>query len=251
MSGLIPVVPAATGAANQSGPSNVEVYGPQLPHATVHQVPLAKPMAPMTKMPVSELTEVAVRLGLNVTFDCISESGPSHHRTFVMKCTVGCVEAQGIANSKKTAKHDAAKLALQKLQESPSYHTFMARKLDTKSAANSNFVGRLQEMTMKRGWGEPEYETSVCDGPVHQRQFETKVILGDRHFLGKAGNKKESKRKAAEAMLASLEETGFTEPPRKKLATSGVKPAEMKPITFVPAGGLHSVEEQRRSFYRS
>ena len=43
-----------------------------------------------------------------------------------MKCTVGCVEAQGIANNKKTAKHDAAKLALQKLQESPSYHTFMA-----------------------------------------------------------------------------------------------------------------------------
>ena len=128
--------------------------------------------------------------------------------------------------------------------------SLLQRKLDTKSAANSNFVGRLQEMTMKRGWGEPEYETCACDGPVHQRQFETKVILGDRQFTGKAGNKKESKRKAAEAMLTSLEETGFTEPPMKKLATSGEPPAQMKPITFVPSGGLHSVEEARRSFYR-
>lgn len=113
--------------------------------------------------------------------------------------------------------------------------------MNAKSAANSNFVGKLQEVTMKRGWGEPEYETIAAEGPAHCRQFETKVTLGDRQFVGKGVNKKESKRKAAEAMLTSVEETGFSEPPKKKLALSPKTPADMKPVTFVPAGGLHSI----------
>ena len=86
MSGLLPVVTSTAGVTSQSGPSNAEAYGPQLPHATVHQVPPSRHLAPMTKMPVSELTEVAVRLGLNVTFDCISESGPPHHRFAFCLC---------------------------------------------------------------------------------------------------------------------------------------------------------------------
>lgn len=125
----------------------------------------------------------------------------------------------------------------------------LQRQLNTKNTANSNAVGQLQEVTMKRGWGEPEYEAITSDGPSHRRQFETKVTLGDRQFVGKGGSKKESKRKAAEAMLTSLEETAFSEPPKKKLATSPKSPNEVKPITFVPAGGLHSVEMQRMNAF--
>ena len=63
---------------------SMKTYGPQLPHATVHQISSSHNTAP-TKMPISELMEVSVRLGLNVAFDCVSESGPPHQR-FVFQC---------------------------------------------------------------------------------------------------------------------------------------------------------------------
>lgn len=47
----------------------------------------------------------------------------------------------------------------------------------------------------------PEFEWSNGDGPPHQRTFETTVTVGNLLCTGKGRSKKESRRKAAEAML--------------------------------------------------
>lgn len=45
----------------------------------------------------------------DISYKTIDESGPSHLRSFVVEVSVGSLRAQGVAQSKKTAKQEAAK----------------------------------------------------------------------------------------------------------------------------------------------
>ena len=53
----------------------------------------------------------------------------------------------------------------------------------------------------------PEFEWSNGDGPPHQRTFETTVTVGNLLCTGKGRSKKESRRKATEAMLNFFNKT--------------------------------------------
>lgn len=53
------------------------------------------------KSPVSLVHETALKRGLSVTFDVVSESGKPHIRTFMTKCTVGEKTTHGEGSSKK------------------------------------------------------------------------------------------------------------------------------------------------------
>lgn len=53
------------------------------------------------KSPVSLVHETALKRGLSVTFDVVSESGKPHIRTFMTKCTVGEKTTIGEGSSKK------------------------------------------------------------------------------------------------------------------------------------------------------
>lgn len=111
MSGTVPLGPTFV----PQGSSMEEAYGPQLPPRSLPAI------QPAAKTPISELMELAMRMGLVCNFETVSESGPNHSRTFVISCTVGDVVGQGSGCGKKKAKHEAARLTLDKLKESQLY----------------------------------------------------------------------------------------------------------------------------------
>lgn len=111
MSGTIPPGPTFV----PQGSSAAEGYGPQLPPST------SSAAQPAAKSPISELMELAMRMGLVCKFETISDTGPSHKKLFMIRCTVGNIIAQGSEYGKKKAKHEAARVALNKLKESQLY----------------------------------------------------------------------------------------------------------------------------------
>ena len=111
MSGAIPAAPVFV----PQGSSPAEAYGPQLPP------PTSSAVQPTAKTSISELMELTMRMGLVCNFETLSDSGPSHKKLFMMRCTVGDIIAEGSGYGKKKAKHEAARVALDKLKESQLY----------------------------------------------------------------------------------------------------------------------------------
>lgn len=118
---------------------------------------------------------------------------------------------------------------------------FSLKKWTTTSALapHNNPVGHLQEVVAKKGLQRPEFDMSSGDGPPHQRTFETTVTVGSLLATGRGRSKKEAKRKAAEAMLNTINKTNLSmEPPNKKMAFVPAGSTPPAPISFLPAGTL-------------
>ena len=67
------------------------------------------------KTPVSLLQELYVRKGITPKYDLVQIEGAVHEPTFKYRVTVGELVATGCGQSKKKAKHTAAKAMLDKL----------------------------------------------------------------------------------------------------------------------------------------
>ncbi|XP_068699552.1 RISC-loading complex subunit tarbp2-like [Montipora foliosa] len=230
MSGSITSAPSFV----PQGSSAPEAYGPQLPP------PASTALQPTAKSPVSELMELCMRMGIVCSFETISETGPTHQRLFMMRCSVGDIISQGSGSGKKKAKHEAARVALNKLKESQLYADYVNQWTTISALApHNNPVGHLQEVVLKKGLQKPEFEVSNGDGPPHQRTFEAKVTIGNLLCSGKGRSKKESKRKAAEAMLSTISKTNLSmEPPAKKMAFVPASSSTQASIEFYSAGTL-------------
>lgn len=63
---------------------------------------------------------------------------------------------------------------------------------------------RLQEWTLGRGLGLPEYLAVSADGPSHQPVFVVRVIAAGQEAQGVGDNKRAAEQAAAEALLALL-----------------------------------------------
>ena len=73
--------------------------------------------ADAAKTPVSLLQELCVRRGPTAPkYDLVQTEGPLHDTTFKYRVTIGEMEATGCGQSKKKAKHSAAKSILDKLK---------------------------------------------------------------------------------------------------------------------------------------
>lgn len=70
-----------------------------------------------SKSPVSLVHEIAAKMNETVQFDLVTESGPTHMPSFVIRCVVGENSCLGQGNSKKQAKKKAAQAMVQKLQQ--------------------------------------------------------------------------------------------------------------------------------------
>ena len=68
------------------------------------------------KTPVSLLQELCVRRGLTPKYDLVQIEGAVHEPTFKYRVTIGEFVATGCGQSKKKAKHSAAKSILDKLK---------------------------------------------------------------------------------------------------------------------------------------
>merc|ERR1739844_542444 len=141
------------------------------------------------KTPVSLLQELYVRKGITPKYDLVQIEGAVHEPTFKYRVTVGELVATGEGQSKKKAKHTAAKQMLDKLialqQNQPSGNVSgidsvgviqppkaskvveLPKDLDAElmsphdDGINGNPVGDLQEMCMNRRLPPPVYEVGL------------------------------------------------------------------------------------------
>ena len=191
--------------------------------------------ASAAKTPVSLLQELYVRRGQTPKYDLVQIEGAVHEPTFKYRVTIGEFVATGCGQSKKKAKHSAAKAILEKLigaQNSgkagagqptiPDLATEILSPYD--DGIQGNPVGVLQEMCMSRRWPPPTYDLNHEEGLPHERSFTIHCIIGKeviqgqreclridfvegRHTETGAGkSKKLAKRQAANKMIKKLRE---------------------------------------------
>jgi len=72
-----------------------------------------------SKSPISHVHELALKRNLEVKFEVVAESGPSHMPVFVTKCIVGDIESEGEGNGKKLSRRKAAENMLVLLRSLP------------------------------------------------------------------------------------------------------------------------------------
>lgn len=87
----------------------VEAFGPEIEQALTHPVDFK-----------STLQERLARRGALVTYDVTEEHGPPHDRTFDVTASVdGDVVGRGSGRSKKQAEQEAARIALEAMDDEP------------------------------------------------------------------------------------------------------------------------------------
>ena len=180
--------------------------------------------------PVGTLQEFAqAKRGSFPIYQTVEATGASHCPQFTIEVKLGEVSAQGTGKSKKSAKHEAAKNLLAKLDgkeevKSDTNVEEESRPVNTKEGNedslskdgasqevkvySGNTVGELQEYTIQRGFGQPTYEEGETTGPAHMRHFVIYCGLGDIKVKGEGNNKKEAKRQAAGALLDKISNKG-------------------------------------------
>lgn len=179
------------------------------------------------KTPISLLQELCARRGITPKYDLLSIEGAVHEPTFVYRVTVNEIIATGMGQSKKKAKHAAAKAVLDKLigqsqghtpnstgqnNVMPDVHPDNYRSSSPIMASYDdgipgNPVGALQELCMARHWPPPFYEVTSEDGLPHERNFAIACTISKYKEIGVGKSKKLAKRQAAYKMLQQLKDT--------------------------------------------
>jgi len=168
------------------------------------------------KTPVSLLQELYVRRGMTPKYDLVQIEGAVHEPTFKYRVTVGEFVATGCGQSKKKAKHSAAKSILDKLLGAqnagvapPGQPIIPENVQDVFSpyddGIDGNPVGVLQELCMSRRWPPPTYDLNEEEGLPHERSFIIICVIGKHRETGIGKSKKLAKRQAANKMIKRLQ----------------------------------------------
>ncbi|KAF7997423.1 hypothetical protein HCN44_005994 [Aphidius gifuensis] len=187
------------------------------------------------KSPVSLVHETALKRGLSVSFEVVSETGKPHIRTFSTKCIVGDTITIGEGSSKKVSKKKSAELMLEKVKKLPPVTITVQNKTirlkrkppatkkksrnlikdyqEPKSIADTsdsvNPISRLVQIQQSKREKEPIYTLLEEKGAPRKREFLMEVSIGQYSATGIGPNKKMGKRAAAEALLTQL---GYSKP---------------------------------------
>jgi RISC-loading complex subunit TARBP2 len=173
-------------------------------------------VASAPKTPVSLLQEVYVKRGITPKYDLVQIEGAVHEPTFKYRVTVGEFVATGSGQSKKKAKHSAARAVLERMRHAQSKaaandkSSCTALALVTAELADldiskteilspyddgieGNPVGELQELCMNRRMPPPGYDVSLEEGQPHERKFVIVCSVGKQQvsytlFLYKSGS---------------------------------------------------------------
>ncbi|XP_015926593.2 protein Loquacious [Parasteatoda tepidariorum] len=176
------------------------------------------------RTPVSLLFSMSIQHGWTAEYELTSVEGASHDPTFTYEVKVHDVTAQASGQSKRKAKHSAAKLALEQLLSRPDIAekgflfestSVTAENLDeiimepVSEAApvggdTKNSIGMLQEYCTKHNKMPPYYETINESGPPHDKIFLVQCMVEQFTTEGEAKTKRLGKRIAAELMLEQL-----------------------------------------------
>ncbi|XP_045592643.1 protein Loquacious isoform X2 [Procambarus clarkii] len=179
------------------------------------------PGALPSKTPVSLLQELCMRRGISPKYDLLQIEGAVHEPTFVYRVTVGEFAANGSGQSKKKAKHAAAKAVLDIIIQGgaagaggptaggspgapPELSTQIVSPYD--DGIPGNPVGSLQELCMARRWPPPTYDLTSEEGFPHERTFSIACTIGNTKEIGTGKSKKLAKRQAAYKMTQRLKD---------------------------------------------
>ncbi|KAF8788662.1 interferon-inducible double-stranded RNA-dependent protein kinase activator A homolog isoform X1 [Argiope bruennichi] len=176
------------------------------------------------KTPISLLQELCATNGINPDYQLMSVEGAVHAPTFMYRVRVNDVVATATGQSKKKAKHAAAKAVLEILLSEDglfkegfvsegvtvNFQTLNDVIAESVSAppvdenCSKNPVGALQEMCMKMRWQPPYYETEKATGLPHEKVFSIMCMVDNFQTSGEGKSKRLAKRQAAENMLNRL-----------------------------------------------
>lgn len=185
--------------------------------------------------PITLLQEICSRNGFTPEYQLLSTEGSVHEPTFKIAVTVDDITVTASGQSKKKARHAAAKEAIEKLRGRTNLNfeginfesmTSIGEPSDGKSvyetASNeANPVGKLQEICMKMRVNPPDYDTVNERGLAHERIFYLSCTITklDITTCGEGRSKKLAKRQAAEKMLARLDESDIYDQSANSKAT--------------------------------
>lgn len=167
------------------------------------------------KTPISYLQELCARKGITPKYDLMSVEGAVHEPTFVYRVTFGDKTATGTGQSKKKARHVAAKAILEVLlsgqplpadiqQTSPENDVQEVKTYEDEVPGNP--VGALQEMCTSRRWPPPSYNVIEEYGLPHERMFTMACFVKTYVEKGSGKSKKLAKRQASFNMLQKLKD---------------------------------------------
>lgn len=171
--------------------------------------------------PITLLQEICSRNGFTAEYQLLSTEGSVHEPTFKIAVTVADITVTASGQSKKKARHAAARRAIDELRKTKTDLNIENIELDTlpedeneesKNISNlsqneANPVGKLQEICMKMRVNPPDYDTCDEKGLAHERVFVLSCTISSLNLttLGEGRSKKLAKRQAAEHMLHKLE----------------------------------------------
>lgn len=175
---------------------------------------------PKLSPPITLLQEICSRNGFTPEYQLLSTEGCVHEPTFKMAVTVDDITVTASGQSKKKARHAAAREAIEKLRQRTNLNfqginfesmTSLgepsAKSVYAMAVSEANPVGKLQEICMKMRVNPPDYDTCAEKGLAHERIFTLSCTITNLNMttVGEGRSKKLAKRQAAENMLAKLE----------------------------------------------
>ncbi|KAF8788663.1 RISC-loading complex subunit tarbp2 like protein [Argiope bruennichi] len=198
------------------------------------------------KTPISLLQELCATNGINPDYQLMSVEGAVHAPTFMYRVRVNDVVATATGQSKKKAKHAAAKAVLEILLSEDglfkegfvsegvtvNFQTLNDVIAESVSAppvdenCSKNPVGALQEMCMKMRWQPPYYETEKATGLPHEKVFSIMCMVDNFQTSGEGKSKRLAKRQAAENMLNRLKALNIISEDEEEAARGAKQPED-------------------------
>ncbi|CAL4103216.1 unnamed protein product, partial [Meganyctiphanes norvegica] len=180
----------------------------------------AATLPPIAKTPVSLLQELCMRRGHSPKYDLLQIEGEVHEPTFVYGVTVGNFTAKGSGQSKKKAKHAAAKSVLDTIIQGGAAGANVSASEDSGTPSelsveikppnddgiSGNPVGSVLELCSEHNWPSPTYELTIEEGLPHDRTFSIACTVGTTRIIGCGKSKKLAKRQAAYKMTMRLKD---------------------------------------------
>lgn len=173
----------------------------------------------MSKTPVSILQELMTKRSIVPNYELLanSEGLGTHIPTFYYRVIAEPVQAVGRGRSKKEAKHEAARMALEKLAEY-GYNVQLSNATSSPihsgtpdpgspSRVQINAIGALQELCADYNIPSPEFRLIADVGPAHLRQFTVECKVATMVVTATDLTKKKARQTAAQKMLHRLIDT--------------------------------------------
>lgn len=183
---------------------------------------LSSSFGPKVSPPITLLQEICSRNGFTAEYQLLSTEGSVHEPTFKIAVTVADITVTASGQSKKKARHAAAREAIEKLRQRDNLNfdgiNFESmtsigepttKSVYSMASNETNPVGKLQEICMKMRVNPPDYDTCNEKGLAHERIFilSCTIVSLNMTTYGEGRSKKLAKRQAAENMLAKLEDS--------------------------------------------